>query len=327
MIDFRAQLADALRAAEITSTTSYTWFGRRSPPLDRRLAAALSTDAAREHMTSRLARELYGSFYTQGRPVPAPPRGAPAGPDRSFVEALSRANQGVAGWEPGWRLVGSGPLGHVLAKDGLRVRVRRSDYRRSGAGMNVRLRRPSELPELSPGFYTATGAKPLAFGPEEVELRIYFNVSPEGAASLVSGCTRRLSAQGVGFNLKVANDPDGFLRCDGAVLYLTKIDFDTVREPLSALISDCAPHLREESPAFTKPLVSGVAVGEHLARLGGSFGSSRCRLVAEGLVAAHEAGAIALGDRLDAVARRFAAKGLDIEAPYLSPDAADVYEL
>jgi hypothetical protein len=324
MIDYRQQLADALRAVEITSTTSYSWFGRRSPSLPAGLEVAISSEAAREHLTGLLERELYGSFFTQGRPVPAAPYRAVGGADRTFVEALSRANRGVGGWEPGWRVEGAG---RVLAKDGLRVRVRRSDYRRVGAGTHARLRRPSELRAFSPGFYIAIGNKNLALGPEDVELRVYFDVAPEGAAPLVAACTRRLNEEKVAFSLKVANRPDGFLRCDTAVLYLSTGGFGSLRGPLAAIASECAAHLRHEPPAFAKPLVHGVAVGEHAGGLGGSFGSSRCRLVAQGLVTAHAQGATRLDDRLAAVARRFAAAGLDIEAPYLVSGSVDVYAL
>jgi hypothetical protein len=54
---------------------------------------------------------------------------------------------------------------------------------------------------------------------------------------------------------------------------------------------------------------------------------SRCRLIAEGIVAAHERGASRLCDRLDAVAHRFAESGLDLDVPYLAPGSSDSYEL
>ena len=55
--------------------------------------------------------------------------------------------------------------------------------------------------------------------------------------------------------------------------------------------ADRSPQLRRrvgristETPAFTQPITPGIAVGEHLPSLGSSFGSSRCRFVAEGIV-------------------------------------------
>ena len=58
-----------------------------------------------------------------------------------------------------------------------------------------------------------------------------------------------------------------------------------------------------------------------------SFGASRCRLLAEGMVDAHERGSTRLGDRFDAVVRRFARRGFDVEAPYLVPASANHYAL
>jgi hypothetical protein len=96
---------------------------------------------------------------------------------------------------------------------------------------------------------------------------------------------------------------------------------------LRTIFAVCGPHLDGESPAFTRPLAHGVSVGEHAAGLGGSFGTSRCRLLAEGIVTAHEHGVTRLADRFDIVARRFVEHGLDVHAPYLAPGSTERYEL
>ena len=156
---------------------------------------------------------------------------------------------------------------------------------------------------------------------------VYFNVTPMGAAPLVAICTQHLNDAGLPFDLKVVDRPTGFARCDSAVLYLTDESYQYVRARLGTITSTCSRHLRGEVPTFTKPLARGVAVGAHRPDLGGSFGSSRCRLIADGLVEAYESGAHTILDRLDAVGRRFAVKGLDIEAPYRAPGSVDRCEL
>jgi class II lanthipeptide synthase len=329
MIGYRAQLTRAIRAVAVTSPTSYTWFGRRSWPLQPEVTAALAADARREYLVEGLRRELYGSFYTQGRPVPVSPgRLVPASRDHAFVEALSRANTGAGGWEPGWRVERVEPGIVVVAKYGLHVRAPISACRGSRrAGARISLRRPKERGAGSTGFYTALGDAEPAACREDVELRLYFNVTAGGAVPLVATCTRLLNEAKVPFNLKLANHATGFRRCDAAVLYLEDGGFDQIRGALPEISSACAPHLRSDPPAFAKPLAFGVAIGEHRPGLGASFGTSRCRLVAEGIVAAHESGADRLADRVDAVAGRFADHGLDIEAPYLAPGSSDRYEL
>jgi hypothetical protein len=327
MIDYREQVASALRAVAVVSSSSYSWFGRASRPLPPEVTSAASSDAVREYLTEALQHELYRSFYSQGKPVPWLGRGAAARPDHAFVAALSSANAGAGGWEEGWRVASAGRDVVLVEKDGLRVRARASDCRGEPctAGAPVSLRRPKELTASSPGFYTALGD--LAPRREGIEVRVYFNVSAAGAAPLVAACTRLLNEARIPFSLKVANQRLGFARRDTAVLYLDHGDSGRVGPSLSALASACGIHLRRDPPAFARPLFAGVSVGEHLPSLGASFGAGRCRLVAEGIVAAHEAGAHGLRDRLDAVVRRFARHGLDVDAPYLAPGSSGRHEL
>jgi HopA1 effector protein family len=328
MIDHRAQLEAALRAVAVTSPTSYAWFGSGSLSLPRAVVAALPSGGARAYLVGAVERELYRSFYSQGKPVPSrPDAGTAAHPDPAFVEQLSRANGGIGGWEWGWRLERVEGATVRVARDGLRVRVRAEDCcgpRRTGAA--VRLRRPKELRAGAPGFYTALGdAEPTS--QDDIEVRVYLSVTVAGAATLVALCTRLLNEARVPFGLKVVDRPTGFSRCDAAVLYLERGTFARARAALAAIATSCARYLRAESPAFAQPLAPGVAVGEHRPSLGASFGSSRCRLVAEGVVAAHERGIRRLPGRVDAVARRFEAHGLDVDTPYLAAASHAVYEL
>jgi hypothetical protein len=331
MIGYREQVESALRAVAVTSATSYTWFGRRSRPLPRAVTSALAPDSARALLIDGLQNELYRSFYTKGRPVPVSTTGAPACSDQAFVEALSDANSGTGGWQPGWRAerVEHGTV--LVVRNGLHARVPVADCRGANCGGSVgapvSIRRPKELLAGFPGFYTALGDIEPSVDREGVEVRLYFNVRAEGAAPLVAICTRLLNEAKIPFNLKVIDDPAGFSRCDAAVLYLDDGAFERVRESLRTIVSTCAPHLHGEPPAFAKPLAPGVAVGEHRPSLGASFGASRCRLVAEGIVAAYDSGARRLPARIDAVARRFADHGLDLEVPYLVRGPGRRYEL
>jgi hypothetical protein len=330
MIGYREQVESALRAVAVTSATSYTWFGRRSRPLPRAVTSALAPRSARALLINGLQNELYRSFYTQGRPLPVSTTCAPARSDQALVEALSRANSGTGGWQQGWRAerVEHGTV--LVVRNGLHARVPVADCRGANCGCSVgapvSIRRPKELLAGFPGFYTVLGDVEPSVGREGVEVRVYFNIRAEGAAPLVAICTRLLNEAKIPFNLKVIDDLAGFSRCDAAVLYLDN-GFERVRESLRTIVSTCAPHLHGEPPAFAKPLAPGVAVGEHRPRLGASFGASRCRLVAEGIVAAYDSGARRLSDRIDAVARRFADHGLDLEVPYLVLGSVDRYEL
>jgi hypothetical protein len=331
MIDYREQLASALRVVAVTSPTSFTWFGTRSRPLPRAVVAALPPATMRQYLVDSLQSELYRSFYSQGRPVPTRRDDAAARPDEAFVEALSLANAGAGGWDPGWRVENVKPEVVRVTRNGLHVRARAADCHaedgRCTPGRLVNLRRPKELAASSPGYYTALGDADLALARDDTELRVYFNVTAAGAAALVAMCTRLLNDMPLPFSLKVVDHPAGYIRCDAAVLYLEDRGFDRARGALTAIASACAPHLRDVPPAFARPLAPGVSIGEHLPRLGASFGTSRCRLVAEGLAAAYQGAERRLSGRLDAVARRFADHGLDIDVPYLAPRSSRCYGL
>jgi HopA1 effector protein family len=323
MSAYRDQVAQVLRAVTVSSATNYTWFGCRSDGLPRALGAALSPAVARQYLVSRLGDELYRSFYTHGRPVPRSADATrPYRPDQAFVARLSGANCGTGGWDDGWSVQRAADGVLQLQGKGLRVRARAEDCRpRGGAprvGESVSLRRPNELRAASPGFYTALGDERLVIGPEAPEVRVYFNVMATGAEPLVAVSTRLLSEARIPFELKVVDHPIGFSRCDTAVLYLDGDGFQAARESLTVAASSCASQLRADLPPFTKPLAPGVAVAEHGVGAG-SFGSSRCRLLAAGILAAHERGLTCLDDRLEVVAEEFASSGVDLDAPYLAP--------
>ena len=313
MTAYRDHVGLALRAAAVTSPTSYAWFGRRV-----RAVPAGATLPARAYLVRALEGTLYRSFYTQGAPVPISGLlPVPAPPIAAFVAALSEANAGRGGWQPGWQIVDTAPEELTVTREGLRVDVRAAECRRTGAS-TAGLPRAKEHRDASPGFYTAFGDVVPDIGDDDVELRVYFHLTAAGAAPFVAGCTRVLNRAGVAFVLKVVDNPAAFVRCDAAVLYLAGF----LQPELRQVVADCAPHLRATVPAFAKPLAAGVAVGEHRASLGGSFGSSRCRLVAEGIVDAYERRARDLDTRLEAVERRFAASGLSLQAPYLVAGSA-----
>jgi hypothetical protein len=296
------------------------------------VVSALSPATRRQYLVDSLQGELYRSFYTQGKPVPTRRADdAPARPDEAFVEALSLANVGVGGWDSGWRVEDVDREFVRVARNGLHVRARAADCRgangRCKVGTPVSLRRSKELGASSPGYYTALGDADLALGRDDTQVRVYFNVTAAGAAQLVAMCTRLLNDARLPFSLKVLDHPTAYIRCDPAVLYLEDRGFDQARGALSVIASACALRLRDVPPAFARPLAHGASVGDHCPRLGASFGTSRCRLVAEGVVAAYQNAESRLSDRLDAVARRFADCGLDVDSPYLGPCSSRRYAL
>ena len=330
---FREQVAEALRAVRVTSPTSFTWFGQPAVPLRRAVRSSLSPGAARGLLVRRLASELYESFFTPGAPVPHNPDEVDAGhADAAFAAALSDANAGTGGWSDGWRVVDADDDVVVVERDGLRLRGAPSDLRQAARGSPapgtaVLARRPKELRDASPGFYVALGDVGRRRDPQAVEVRVYFHLTAAGAVALLATATRLLNDERVAFSVKVVDHPRRFARCDAAVLYLEQDGFARARAPLRAVVAACAPHLRPATPTFTKRLAPGVGIGEHAPALGPSFGSGRCRLLAEGIADAAEQRLTLPADRVEAVARRFARSGIDLDAAHLAAAGRDDYVL
>jgi hypothetical protein len=327
---YREQVAHALDALTVRSPTSYAWFGRASRPLPPAVAAILTPELARERLLDRLEGELYHSFYVLGEPTPYhASRVAAVRRDPGFVDALSASNSGHGGWDSGWSVEAVEPGVVRVGRNGLHLSVPPSQCRPRDAtpGAPVSVRRPKEHRNLSPGFYFAFGDVDYPDRADAFETRIYMHVTAAGAAPLVEAVSHLLNDAAVPFSLKVLTDRAAFMRCDAAVLYLPAGQFARARAALREIASTCAAHFRARAPALTLPLCHGVAVAEHVPEHGLSFGSSRCRLLAEGVVAAYERGATALPARLEAVARCFSERGLDLDRPYLAPGSSDVYEL
>jgi hypothetical protein len=318
---YREQIAAALRAVTIRGPARYAWLGRAS----RRLAGALEDamdDAARDaYLVSNLGNELYASFYCHGRPVPARfGEPAPLAPDPVLAAALSEANAGGGSWQAGWTVERIAGREAVVTSD-VRARVPVLDCRAAGGvrpGAEVHIRLPKEHLWLAPGFYTALSDAAVDVESARAVLRVYWNVTPAGAPALMRALIARLNASEVPFRLKIADHPFRLDRCDAAVLYLPGASFDALRAPLLEVAAELALHLRPPIPAFTLELVPGVGLAEHDGGAA-SFGTVRCRLLAEAIVRAHRQGVTELGERVAVVADRFAEDGIRIDAPYREP--------
>ncbi len=82
---------------------------------------------------------------------------------------------------------------------------------------------------------------------------------------------------------------------------------------------------RPSVPAFTRRLGSGVAVADDPAAPE-SFGESRCRLLASGILRAHEAGDTSFESRLREVEKVFLAEGVLLDCTHLEPGSKE-YEI
>lgn len=281
-----------------------------------------------------LATALYGAAYARVYRGPAhdPALARPTfSLDETFVGRLEARNPSRAVWEPGWRIFARDPDGTVHASKGDdAVRLPPGRYALPGppraAGVGDAVERWRERSSLlhQPGFYYAFGEAP----PNDYDIariaRLYFDATPDAAEWLLATIPALLNRFGIPFWLKCPVDPNAFDRLDAAVLYLARRHMPAGLGLLAPLEPEFRRRLRGGTPLWTVPVFPGVGAADDPGT-GESFGQSRCRLFASGLVDAWAAGRDGPEARAAAVAARFRAAGLVAAQPHLAAGLADIY--
>jgi type III HopA1-like effector protein len=267
-----------------------------------------------------LALAIYHACYA-GMAWPFDPS---APPGRDLRPELDAANAGRDAWEPGWVYLRKDLEGRIVVQRDVNLRAWwpghwvRADAVPGPlvAGTQLRAFHPAApRAVVQEGFWFAHGHG----GPDDERrrVRLYFNVAADGAAELTAALTKRLHALEVPFTLKVADREAYAVRRDSLVLWVETRHLRVVgllaRETAAALRTA----LGEEVPPFTRRLCDGVGLADDPAG-GLSFGMERCGAVAEGVWLAWSEGAEGDDERLDALSRAFAERGLDLERPWLA---------
>lgn len=328
-----AVLREVAAATRMQLPLGFSWFRRPGPVTSPELGAALGTEQARSYLRVALQYHLYRHFYCQGRPtVMRAPTPSDVVAADLFVDQLSTANSGVGAWQEGWDLelvLDSGEA--VASRHRLTVRVDENEWRRSTRAdpalrNAIALRLGKESPGRQPNFYIALSD--LDFDADRTDglVRIYWNISPEGAPSLVRHLTTLLNRAEIPFGLKLVNDPIAYDRCDSAVLYLHRESWVDAVPVLTRTHASLLPSLRQVVPAFAKRLGVGLGFAEDPPD-SESFGLTRCGTVAEGLLRAAEADRDSVDERVQAILDCFTEEGIDPDRPYLNPGSADGYHL
>jgi hypothetical protein len=239
---------------------------------------------------------------------------------------LSAANCGQGFLDGDWQVVGTDERGVRVVKHGLELTVKAAEVVRSGRGTDapdngeqVAVQLPKEMPAISPGFHMVCGNRPIDRVRSARLVRLYWNLRADGAVPFVGVATRLLNAADAAFRLKVVNDPAGFDRCDAGVVYLNGDDYPGLAGVIGQLRAELAGFLSPRTPVFTAEVAPGLGFAEDPGTAE-SFGEHRCRLLADALVASHEAGWTDPSRVLCAVEERFAQAGVDLDAAHRSAD-------
>lgn len=260
------------------------------------------------------------------------------GVEMGFYLRLHESNKGRGYFDSGWSVLREETDGSLaVTKGGLRLHIQREKHlqesdRSAVVGDSVAILMPENL--VQNGFYMAVGnvgaQSKMESRHNAVTVRVYFNLTPEGAVAVMGGLTEKLNEIGIPFSFKVLYNPADYQRYDSGVLYFDKDNYESVRQILSDVYLEERSHFKSEIPLFTKELAPGLGLAEEPDKKFASqesFGTNRCQVIANGLLAAWQQGDNSTEGRMRAILEQFSLLGIDLERPYLNANSEDVYQL
>jgi hypothetical protein len=252
------------------------------------------------------------------------------GVDLEFYDRLHKSNTGEGYFDPGWQVLRQEADGSLaVTKGGLTLHIEREQHlqpaeQSAAVGNSVAIRMPRNL--VQNGFYMAVSNAGPDTHPQTV--RVYFNLSPEGAVAVMEKLTQQLNEIKIPFTFKVLYNPSDYGRYDSGVLYFEKSNYPTVRQVLTSVYAENQLHFRTEVPLFTKLLAPGLALAEEpdckFAAVE-SFGMNRCQIVANGLLEARQNGDESPESRMASINQHFSLLGIDWHRSYLNANSEDIY--
>src|SRR5581483_3139041 len=232
-------------------------------------------------------------------------------------------------WDEGWRLEQVLDDGRVIAAKGgaTRAFLPGEFLTRRGLGIGPAKNRTISVlatplgADMQVGFYHAFGETVSDFEENgDGAIRFYWNVSAEGAPRLLEALSSELNRFQVPYHFKCANCESRYPRRDAAVLWVHRRYYPIAAMLVQRVHERVRASLAAETPLFTRRLADGLAFAEDP---GDSFGSHRCRILAEALCASCGGSS---DERHAELARQFEQRGLSLDRPWLNAGAVDSYE-
>jgi hypothetical protein len=303
----------------------------------------LPSDIQNKYLNLQLSRFLYGIYYNGSLKsalavdddssdvnIQNLENNTYLGVDVGFYDLLHENNKGEGYFSPDW-LILKEELDGTLAvhKGGLTLHVEPEKHLESSAqtvtvGESIAIKMPKNL--VQNGFYMAVSNSGSYTGTEIV--RIYFNLTSEGAIALMNSLTSSLNAISIPFNFKTLYNPSDYGRYDSAVLYFDKSYYQTVYPVLEKVYAQNQAYFQPEVPLFTKYLAPGLGLAEEpnckFAEKE-SFGMNRCQIVANALLDAWEQGNDSPESRMSSILQHFDSLEVELQRPYLNANSQDIY--
>lgn len=291
-----------------------------------------------KHLSLQLRNFIYGTYYHkswQDDVISHPTEEKLTndnlfGMDLGFYERLHQNNQGEGYWSQNWLVINEEKDGSLLVKrNGLTLHIQRDLYlsnidKTATIGQLVAIKMPKNL--VQNAFYMAVGNQGTQ-GHQNI-VRIYFNVIPEGAISIMKSLTQELNYLKIPFSFKALYTPDEYKRYDSAVLYFNKYNYPLVYKVLKTVYLENENFFLPQIPLFTKQLAPGLGCAEEPENKfveQESFGTHRCQMIANGLINSWQKGDNSPEGRIMSIFEQFASQKIKLEYPYLNAHSEDMY--
>ncbi|NEO51912.1 MAG: hypothetical protein F6K54_01690 [Okeania sp. SIO3B5] len=258
------------------------------------------------------------------------------GVEMEFYLQLDESNRGKGYFDSAWLVLREETDGTLaVTKNGLRLHIQRDKHLQESEkdavmGDSVAIRMPKNL--VQSGFYMAVSnlgtQSNVDSESQSGTVRVYFNVTPEGAVAVMGSLTEKLNQVAVPFSFKVLYNPADYKRYDSGVLYFDKGNYELVRQVLSDIYGENKSYFQSEIPLFTMELAPGLGLAEEPDKKFASqesFGMNRCQIIANGLLTAWQQGDNSTEGKMKAILEQFSVLGIDLQRPYLNANSEDIY--
>jgi hypothetical protein len=250
---------------------------------------------------------------------------------KDYFKELRKANPSKNRLLKGYRVIKIEGNGNIVAESKIdRRRLRAGEYlsiKSFSQSMRekeyVGVYQPKEINDYTNSFYHVLGQTPDYQFPEAL-VRFYFNLKPAGSAILIHKLGNMLNESKVFFQFKCLKKPQDYTRADAGVLYVYKFDLNKFQIQLFDIFNEIAPFLNPEIPIFSYKIANGIGFAENPKDENESFGTLRCKLIAEGMYESYQQN-IEDNKRVDFIVNYLTAQGYDLDKFYLNPNSRFQY--
>jgi len=255
------------------------------------------------------------------------------GVDLEFYNRIHTSNNGQGYFEPEWLILKEEEDGSLaVTKGGFKLHIDRDKHLQANeqdaeVGDTVAIKMPKNC--VQNGFYVSVGNARVNLNQENSTLvRIYFNLTPDGAVGIMDSLTQQLNEQNIPFDFKVLYNPKDYQRHDSGVLYFEKSSYQQVHQVLQQIYQEHQQHFKEEVPLFTLQLAPGLALAEEpdiKFTERESFGMNRCQIIANGLLKAWYQEKNSSDEKMQCIIEQFSGLGIALDHTYLNANSENIY--